>query len=551
MTDTNNDDLTEIIMELDEAKAREYRALRQLLDKQLEKSEHLVALSTRMGSTDSYIASVPLDWINNKVRFARQLPIFKEHLSEKDGTISINSSTIHHLQQREPDHSRQLPMAMYLAIRKHHKFGSLTIVAYQDWVDPNVNRGNSEKWGKDGRALESSLSIQSLDRNLKIIDLDTARTNYFALDGQHRLLAIQGLMQLLKTGRLEAKTKDGKSLPKKAITEDDLDSYYQGHGERLGLNRYGYQTLLNESMGVEIIPAVQAGETYEEATSRLRNIFVDINENAKRLEKGELTLLDENNGFRIVSRILITEHPLFRSSDGIRVNIRTPNVTKNSDHYTTLQTVVEIAREYLKVDSKFESWKSPILGESKFGYLRPEEEDIEEALRRLKTYFDAIMEVPSHEKMIQGTTVKDLRSPEKEDNILFWPIAQQALANAIADLEIEKRTPLKHLIQLLSKHEKLGKLRLTAQDAPWFGVLCDPIDKNLRKTTQYQTLCSRLFIYLLGGGIEDDEAREQLKKDFFDARKVSVEEGEESKAHDGQSGTLHKFENFKLPHPWQ
>ena len=551
MTDRSNDDLTKIIMDLDDAKAREYRVLRQLLDKQLEKKEHLVALSSRMGSTDSYIASVPLEWVNNKVRFAKQLPIFKEHISEKDGNISINSSTIQHLQQREPDHSRQLPMAIYLAIRKYHKFGPLTIVAYQDWVDPDVNPENSEKWGRDGRALESSLTIQSLDRNLKIINLDTMRTNYYALDGQHRLLAIQGLMQLLKTGRLEAKTKDGKSLPNKAITEDDLDSYYQKNAERLGLNRYGYQTLLDEYMGVEIIPAVQVGETYEEATSRLRNIFVDINENAKRLEKGELTLLDENNGFRIVSRILITEHPLFKFSEGVRVNIKSPNVTKNSDHYTTLQTVVEISREYLEVDSKFESWKSPILGDSRFGYLRPEEEDIAEALRKLKTYFDALMELPSHEKMIRGTSVKDLRSSEKEDNILFWPIAQQALANAISYLESEKRTPLKNLIQLLSKYEKLGNLRLTAQDAPWFGVLCDPVNKNLRKTTHYQNLCSRLFVYLLGGGVEEDEKYYQLRLDFFDARKVSVEEGEAPKAYDGQSGTLHKFDDFKLPSPWQ
>jgi len=550
MTEKKNDELPEMIRELDDKVALERRTLRMLIDKELDKKEHLIALSSRMGSTDSYIASVPLEWIASKVRYAKQLPIFKEHISDKDGRISINSHTIHHLQQREPDHSRQLPMAMYLAIRKYHKFGPLIIVAYQDWVDPKVNWNNSEKWGQDGRALESSLSIQSLDTNLKIVNLDTARTQYFALDGQHRLMAIQGLVEILK-GRLEAKNKEGKSIPSKAVTEEDLDNYYQEYGERFGLNRYGYQTLLDEYMGVEIIPAVQDGETFIEATSRLRNIFVDINENAKRLEKGELTLLDENDGFRIVSRLLLTEHPLFISPEKPRVNTKSSNLTRNSDDYTTLNTIVVISKEYLKVDSRFESWDSPILDNSKIGYLRPEEQDIDAARERLRMYFDAIMKIPSHEKMIQGTNIRDLRSPEGEDNILFWPIAQMALATAIADLESEKHSSLDYLIKLLSKHEMLGNLKLTAKTSPWFGVLCDPIDTNLRRNKHYQDLCSELFIYLLGGGIQDDSRREDLRESYFNARKVGVEEGEQQKAYDGQTGTLQKFDNFRLPNPWQ
>ena len=73
---------------------------------------------------------------------------------------------------------------------------------------------------------------------------------------------------------------------------------------------------MDEVMGIEIIPAVQSRETFRESVSRLRNVFVDVNENAKRLEKGELTLLDENDAFRIVARTVMTKHPLFKGGSG-------------------------------------------------------------------------------------------------------------------------------------------------------------------------------------------------------------------------------------------
>ena len=417
-------DPNEIDYAVEEIATREARyrnSLRLLLDWLSNKENHLTAVSANMGATDSYITSVSLKWIASNVLYAKDLPIFKEHILEVDGRISINDITINYIQQREPDYRRQLPMALYLATRKYHKFGPLVIVAYQDWIYDE----NSNKWGPDGKALEASLNMESVDSKMYLVDLDIANTKYFALDGQHRLMAIKGL-ELLINGRLEAKRIDGTSIPKKSITNDEIEEYYLKNKERLGLNINDFQGLLDDVMGIEIIPAVQFGETLSEAISRLRNIFVDINENAKRLEKGELTLLDENNGFRIVARSIIANHTLFWE----RVEVKKSNVTKTSDHYTALTTVVEICKEYLQTDADFQEWLHPILGVKELGFLRPYDEEIKIARDKMIEYFDALMTIPSHKDMVQGTAVNHLRNDADKDNILFWAYCANCISKS-------------------------------------------------------------------------------------------------------------------------
>ncbi len=534
------ENIENVVEDIAERIDKHRRVMRYLLDLLAEREDHLIAAPAKMGDTDSYITSVPLRWVAANVHYAKELPIFKRYISDNNKRISINDTTLQYIQQREPDHRRQLPMAMYLATRKYHKFGPLIIVAYKDWVYDK----NSDNWGVNGQALESSLSFESMDSNTCLVDLDIANTKYFALDGQHRLMAIKGLRDLLD-GRLEAKRKDGESMPKKAVTSDEIEEYYRLNGERFGLDIDRFRGLLDEGIGIEIIPAVQYGDTLAEATSRLRNIFVDVNETAKRLEKGELALLDENDGFRIVARTILTKHELFQSENGLRVNTKTSNVTETSDDYTTLTTIVEISKEYLQRHEEFKSLADLTLGKKEFGYLRPEDETIEDSLKKLREYFDALKSIPSHRDMVQGASVRDLRSRDGNDNILFWPIAQMALAAALAELQVEKGESLTDLVGVIAEHEAKGDLRLRSKTAPWFGILCDPIEETLKRKKSSQYLCARMFVYLLGGELQDDE-REELREDFFEARKDS-----EERAYDSL-GELKKLdEEFRLPEPWR
>lgn len=551
--DTNStlDELYKRVEDFENKEAELRRLLRDLLDWLGRQEGRLIAKPTKMGSSDSFVTSVPMRWIDQYVSYAKDLPIFKEYISEESRRISINDTTLVYLQQREPDFRRQLPMALYLAMRPHHKFGPLIIVAYKDWV----YNSDADEWGPNGRALESSLTYQFIDNSFSIVELDVRNTSYFALDGQHRLMAIKGLKMLLDNGRLEARKEDG-TVTNQSITRDEIEQYYVDNSDRLGMKPEQLQSLLEEEIGVEIIPAVQLGETYEEATSRLRNIFVDVNENAKKLQKGEAQLLDENDGFRIAARTIMTKHELFRRGNSVRVNTKRSNVTEYSDDYTTLTAIVDISQHYLEQKKNFSSWKTSILNISALGNLRPEEDEIEEALSVLQEYFDALATLPSHRKMIQGTSIQKLRSREKQgeeeggqDNILFWPIAQVALAKAISYLQEENNLEIIKTMTTIGNYEDKGYLKLRSKFNPWFGVLCDPVSERLRTAKSYQGLCEEMFRYLLGGGMDDLE-RENLRYKFFQARQIGAEANNEQMAYN-LSGKLTEYnDDFQLPNPW-
>ena len=552
MADDINPTLSELDIQIEDfsiAQAKRRRLLRELLDWVGGQEGKLIAKPTKMGASDSFITSVEMKWIDSNVSYAKDLPIFKEHISKETRQISINDVTLVYLQQRAPDYRRQLPMALYLAIRPHHKFGPLIVVAYKDWVYDR----HADEWGPDGRAMESSLTYQSLDNSVSVVELDVRNTSYFALDGQHRLMAIKGLKSLLDDGHLAAKKMDGTST-KKSIAREEIEKFYIDNSERLGMKPERLQNLLNEQIGVEIIPAVQVGETYEEATSRLRNIFVDVNENAKRLEKGELELLDENNGFRIVARTIMAKHELFNNGNSLRVNTKTTNVSEKSDDYTSLHAIVESSQYYLKQKKYFSKWDTEILDTTGLGYMRPEDKEIEEALSKLSEYFDALKTLPSHRKMIQGTPVKTLRSRERQgsdcqDNILFWPITQVALAKAIASLQEEQNSDINKLMITIGKYENKGCLKLRSKFNPWFGVLCDINGEKLRTSIWHRDLCEDMFKYLLGGGMIEP-AREELRNNFFKSRQVGAENDNDKKAYN-LSGRLTEYnDDFLLPNPW-
>ena len=516
------------------------QALRQLIDWQRDREGHQISLQANMGTSASYLLSVSLNWIDANVTYARHLPIFKEHRRGDSDTISINATTLHLLQQREPDFRRQLPMALYLATRQHHKFPPILLVAYQNWVYDKT----SDKWGPDGRALEPSLKVTALDSKSCLVDLDVTNTQYFALDGQHRLMAIKGLKDLLE-GRLEAKGRDGTSIPRKSMTRDQVEQYY----EDFQLDPSQLQSAMDETMGLEVIPAVQIGETIEEAVSRLRNVFVDVNENAKKLEKGELILLDDNDGYRRVARTIMTAHRLFWNGQELRVDTKANQLSDTSNNYTTLSTIKSIVEGYLGQKPEFHEWEDPILGLKELGTLPPREEEIQAGLDQLNAYFNALQRLPSHTELVQGADVSALRKYSDGDgNILFRPIAQVALARAIGTLQKEKGADLKDLFDVIARHEKQGALRLTNKKSPWFGVLCDPIDGKIRRHKRFGDLCEQLFCYLLGGGEPDHETREELRKGFFDARRGSIET--DAMAYD-MSGSLVTLKEFGLPNPWQ
>ena len=532
----------EVISDVMARENRNRQALSMLLEQQRDMTGHHLALHAHMGETSSYITAVTLNWVNEHVSFAGDLPIFKSKVDEKSKKVPVDENTIGEIQQRQPDWRRQLPMAFYLATRKKHKFPPLLVVGYQGWV----YNEDAEEWGMDKRAMRDSLTVKSLEPNGLYCDLDDKNTNFYALDGQHRLMAIQGLKILLSTGHLSALDVDGRPRRTSGITRDEVIQHIQAETkENEGDIHARLEKLMFERIGIEIIPSVNDGENYEEALFRMRGIFVDVNENAKKLTKGEIVQLDEIDGFRVVARNIMVSHPLLKGHG--RVDLKASQLAESSESYTTLQSLVEIARGYLGYKRRFSGWKLPIQGDRNLGFMRPSENELDAGAAELRKYLDALMGLPSHMKFVQGKKAADIRNKDGEDNILFRPIAQMALAEAVAILESGEHgneMTLEKIMQELSRQEERGQLKLRDRKAPWFGVLCDTEEK-MRRQKASQNLCRDLFCYLLGGGIASDDDRAALQDEFANARHIDAGVSVD------MQGENVPMEKVLLPSPWR
>ena len=178
------------------------------------------------------------------------------------------------------------------------------------------------------------------------------------------------------------------------------------------------------------------------------------------------------------------------------------------------------------------------------GLCGPDETELSNGTVKLNSYFDALEQLPSHTRFIQGKPASNIRKKDGEDNILFRPMAQIALAEAVATLEVENGMSLESIMSELARQEESGQLKLRDRMSPWFGVLCDRGGK-MRRKKENQFLCTRLFRYLLGGGIADDEEREDLRKKFVEARRIDDNVAVNM---DGKSVSENEVQ---LPSPWR
>jgi len=540
MTDSINAEINEM-EKIEESIRRQQEVLLKLLDLQRDKSGHKLTINAHMGKTRSFVTSVSLKWIAENVQFAKDLPIWERN-KDDDGRIKIDADTLEELRQREPDWRRQLPMVRYITLREHHKFPPILVVAWKEWV----NDSKEDQW-IDGHAAENSVTEMPLDSKGTYIDLDCADTKFYTLDGQHRLMAIQGLKELDKNRRLDQKKQDGTPIPKKSITTDDI---IEEIGNRSIENQIApevrMQSLMNESIGIEIIPAVLKGETYAAALMRLRSIFVHVNKTAKVLSTGELALLDEDNGFAIVARRTMVRHELLKHK---RVQTKQGQLRDSAFEYTTLETLAEIAKKYLGPKPAFKGWKTQEKTDLPF---RPDDAELDEGVKCLMQYFDWLSDLGSHHDLAQdhNKSSADFRNEDDNENILFRPIAQIALADAIAILEEGRHKP-ENIIKKLQEAEKEGKLKLKDKTSIWFGVLCDVNQKKkMRQQLSYRELCTNMLLHVLGGGTHEQD-RAELEKRCWGARMIDEKAGV---GLNGESVKSHRDDDrpdeLRLPKPW-
>ncbi|BAZ41311.1 hypothetical protein NIES4101_72750 [Calothrix sp. NIES-4101] len=489
---------------IEENKHKELLTL--LLDKYLSNQEQLPVQKTEMGGTEAYVGSVTLEWFASRVNFASCLPMLQNKYNSDTDNVEIDADSIDEIQQRPLDWTRQAALVQYLASRKHHKFPPVLVVINQPWVD-NLQ---APEWDSEGKAIKSSSNFTVIDTNGTIGFLDISHENItiYALDGQHRLMGIQGLIELLNFGKIQRYKKD-KTPAEATITVDDLIDQYQVSSAYL-------QKLTQEKIGIEFISAVAAGETREEARRRVRSIFVHVNLMAVALTKGQLAQLDEDDGFSIIARKIAVTHPLFAQKQNCkpRINWNSATVTNKSTVLTTLQALKEMSERYL--GQKFLHWKQ----EKGLISMRPENEELAEGIAEFQKLFDYLANLPSYQILEdEGTPALRRFSFEKdggEGNMLFRPVGQVALVQALGILVFRKGISLDKIFKKLRKFDKQGGFsNIELPNSIFYGVLYDPNRKRI--LVAGKDLAAKLVIYILGG-IKDSMEIAELRKDLAKVR---------------------------------
>jgi len=547
----NENDLASSVGQVLETEARNKRAMGILLDQFASKEGQLFAHSAQMGGTDSYLASVSLEWFAGKIRFASELPLFKKGQVEDNLHIIIDEDTAENVLQRPLNWRRQAELTQYLITKPKHKFPPALVVISQKWVD----NPSADEWDEDGRALKSSASFQPFDNHGRFGLLDVSSDmQIYALDGQHRLLGVKGLMELISKGFLTVKKSNGTDENRQITTSDfelyDVDNSY-------------IQSLGGESMGIEFISAVVEGETREEARQRIRSIFVHVNKQAQKLKQGDLAQLDEDSGFNIVARKTATTHPLFAKSDVDRVNWNDKQISKRTVHFTTLIAISEMSEGLLK--NIFPAW-API--DKNVPPVRPEDKSLIIGNLIMKEYFDRFIQLPSIHRMVSGTSTIPLRNfsfdePPGEANILFRPVGQTALAKAIGviirdkigtitsenidDFDIaEVASVFDNVFNKLSSYDKQGGFSyIEKAESLWYGVFFDFNRQVMRP--KGESLAIKLLKYLLIGESHED-IREENRTELAAARLIDNDKKDSDGYRNFDGSSVFESE-IKLPAP--
>ena len=327
------------------------------------------AFKAKVGDWDYYVCLMKYAEVRRGVEFAYDLG------GNKDLATMIQRG----ISERTKD------ITDYLIKSPHRFLGSLIVAV----------------WGGD--PTYQSVQIADPDDLLKGIDSDfglltfDGSQRYFALDGQHRLKAIQDALNV----------------------NPDLG---------------------NEDICVLMVSHFDTADGKE----RTRRLFTNINRNAKATTPAENIALDEDDAISILTRRLLTEHPFLSQAGVVRVFTRsdpavgilklaTNNVPKTESRALTTITVLYDLLVKLSYDVPEE-----ISDPSK----RPTDDVLETSYDDLCQKIDELLQVCGNvrERMENAATARAVRAPkdaEATGHAFMRPAIQKAIASCLRQVVFE------------------------------------------------------------------------------------------------------------------
>lgn len=319
--------------------------------------------------------------------------------------------------QREAIETHAEAIEKYIKSSPQRFLGALIVGVYggsPDWNPLKVRVPGHEEVSEEQLArIEGALGLLHLFGGEKL----------FAIDGQHRVAGI-----------------------KLALENDPENSQLRG----------------------DCICAIFVAHDPETAMgkARTRRLFTTVNKRAKAIAKTQTIALDEDNGFAIVTRRLIDEHPLF-ADDGARVLYASTGAIPTTE-IKAITSVVGL----------FEIVKDLYGGAESFDQARPSDEALESHFEFCFAYFEALLAcVPEYIDVFQkGNGEPGHYRTTDCNHLLFRPAGQRAFARSL-QLLVARNIPLLDAVKILLQSE------MSILNEVWHHVLWSPVTKTMMTGT--------------------------------------------------------------------
>ena len=269
-------------------------------------------------------------------------------------------------------------------------------------------------------------------------------TKYYALDGQHRLRAIQSMC-------------------------DPTNDAYRGRPTNFE----------SETMSVVLVLPSEA-EGLDQFKIRFRRLFGHLNRYAKPMDEATNIIMDEDDPFAISLRNLFFEHEFFKTvgphKDSTVIDTTdAKNITPGSTYFTTIITLyamcVKLLSSRKRLNDGWDQEQPPTKKIDEFKRFRPVDDTLDQLSSELAAIWTALLEAiptlrndPSKMRNVAAT---DDETSDEENNLLFRPVGQLVLASVVRDLldQTEKDKP--SIPEMVAVLRPLSELPWALGAPPW------------------------------------------------------------------------------------
>jgi|ERR1035438_696945 DNA sulfur modification protein DndB len=354
----------------------------------------------------------------------------------------------------------------YLLANEHRFLGALIVAC----------------WGGNPQYVQLEMAdpenmLEGIDEGFGVLTFDGTQS-YFALDGQHRL---RGIKDALKRNP--------------NLGKEDIAVLIVSH----------YDT--------------------EKGRERTRRLFTNINRNARVTTAAENIALDEDDGYSVLTRRFLTDHP-FLSQDKIvkvftavgsegELRLAGKAISQTDKSAFTTIVVLRALLEDLWLESHTASLKS-----------RPDDETLDAAYRKLSQRIDLLLkacdDLPG--RLTASVSARDVRAPkgrEDDGHPMMRPVVQQAVARVIRQIVMQGTMEYEEVV------DRLAQLEWRIGEAPWTAVYNPANKKMVTAKENVALLVDLLYVHLAPPSLQ---AIKRARKNYRELVRVGYPITEEALA---------------------